>query len=359
MKSTRILDALSHVDDNLLELCETYTPVRRHPRRWLSAAACVTLAALSAAAALHAHRGSTPKPAASISWQDMCSESAAAQQTEAASAETSAPVHLPLSPAPEPTADTDKALPETKPGTHKAAEEAPQGETAPVRQFDDTLPAGTKYPSLIRGGQDYTSRGTSKPIVGEKIQERAVLTGFDGIHTTEAELFAIQGVRPDAAVAVRFPETGEVYAYVNTDYRPATLGQFWDDLNLDEYLSFGKVYFEATYYAGVPKGEIEKLLVRSAPYSTKNDVSPKNVVMSIRINIPVLGYTNHAFQLTSDGYLHTNLLESGKDFYIGQACVQAFVNYVHANCDFIPQTSTFQTNATAAMTSSAARPAEE
>lgn len=161
----------------------------------------------------------------------------------------------------------------------------------------------------------------------------------------------------DAAVAVQFPETGKAYAYVNTDYKPATLGQFWGDLNLNEYLTFGRVYFEMTDYIDPPQSEIDKLLNRSAPCTT-GDNHLKNTVMLIDIDVPVLGYTNHAFQLTSDGYLHTNLLESGKNFYIGKERVKRLLDYVQANCTAVSYTPTTVAY-TAVMTSGAKCPVEE
>lgn len=354
MKSERILDALSHVDDNLLELCETYTPVRRFPWRWCSAAACVALAALSAVLALHTNPDNAPKPAAStlpaifesVTTPDLYSESSADEQKHFAQAESSTQIHLP-----------NETLPDSATSNGKGTADAIQ-ETATVPAFSsETIPLTTKYPSLYRGGQHFTSRGLSKPILGEALKEHAVLTGFDGIHTTEVVLFTIRGVNPDAAVAVQFPETGKAYAYVNTDYTPATLGQFWDDLNLNEYLSFGRVYFGTTDYIDPSQSEIDKLLNRSAP-CTAGDSHLKNVVLFIDIDVPVLGYTNHAFQLTSDGYLHTNLLESGKSFYIGKERVNRFVAYVQASCTAVSYTPTTVAY-TAVMTSGAKCPVEE
>ena len=353
MKSERILDALSHVDDNLLELCETYTPVRRFPWRWVSAAACVAVAALSAVFALHGNfSADTPKPAASETAQETYSDASLPADTEASADAELPQIHLPAYTVP---ATTESRCGVTDTPAADATQKSAQ-ETAAVPDFDRATRSSTKYPALLLNGQNYTSRGLSKPILGAQLKQKATLTGFDGIHTTEVELYILQDIALDAAVAVRFPETGEVYAYVNTDYKPATLGQLWDDLNLSEYLTFGKVYYEATTYADPPNSEIEKLLVPDAPLRA-GDTSPKNDVMHIHINVPVLGYTNHAISLTSDGYLHTNLLESGKYFYIGKDRVHAFLQYVYKNCaavSYTPTTSTAGT--TVVMTSAPALP---
>ncbi|MGN0636627.1 MAG: hypothetical protein ACI4I5_10445 [Acutalibacteraceae bacterium] len=353
MKSERILDALGHVDESLLVLCEQYVPSRHHPWRWVSAAACVAVAALSAVFALHGNfSADTPKPAASETAQETYSEASLPADTEAPTDAELPQIHLPAYTAP---ATTESKCGVTDTPAADATQKSAQ-ETAAVPDFDRATRSSTKYPALLLNGQNYTSRGLSKPILGAQLKTKATLTGFDGIHTTEVELYTIQDIALDAAVAVRFPETGEVYAYVNTDYKPATLGQLWDDLNLSEYLTFGKVYFEATTYADPPKSEIEKLLDPDAPLRA-GDTSPKNDVMHIHIDVPVLGYTNHAFSLTSDGYLHTNLLESGKYFYIGKARVDAFLQYVYKNCAAVSYTPT--TNAggtTVVMTSAPALP---
>ena len=353
MKSERILDALSHVDDNLLELCETYTPVRRFPWRWVSAAACVAVAALSAVFALHGNfSADAPKPAASETAQETYSDASLPADTEASIDAELPQIHLPAYTVP---ATTESRCGVTDTPAADATQKSAQ-ETAAEPDFDRATRSSTKYPALLLNGQNYSSRGLSKPILGDQLKTKATLTGFDGIHTTEVELYILQDIAIDAAVAVRFPETGEVYAYVNTDYKPATLGQLWDDLNLSEYLTFGRVYVGTTDYIDPSQNEIDKLLNRSAP-RTAEDSHLKNVVLFIDIDVPVLGYTNHAFQLSSDGYLHTNLLESGKSFYIGKERVNRFVAYVQASCSAVSYTPTTSTaGTTVVMTSAPALP---
>ena len=54
--------------------------------------------------------------------------------------------------------------------------------------------------------------------------------------------------------------------------------------------------------------------------------------MSISIDIPALGYENISLAVTEEGYLTTNILATGKAFYIGEEKVDAFVEYVLENC---------------------------
>ena len=53
--------------------------------------------------------------------------------------------------------------------------------------------------------------------------------------------------------------------------------------------------------------------------------------MEISVDIPILGYRNISCSLTEEGYLVTNILDTGKAFFIGKEKVQEFVNYIIAN----------------------------
>ena len=57
-----------------------------------------------------------------------------------------------------------------------------------------------------------------------------------------------------------------------------------------------------------------------------------NGVMSVGVDIPLLGYHNITLGVTEDGYLFTNILDTAKVFDIGKEKAQQFVNYVIDNC---------------------------
>ena len=54
--------------------------------------------------------------------------------------------------------------------------------------------------------------------------------------------------------------------------------------------------------------------------------------MSINVFIPVLGYENISLSVTEDGYITTNILDTGKAFYIGEDKTDMFIEYVLNNC---------------------------
>ena len=50
--------------------------------------------------------------------------------------------------------------------------------------------------------------------------------------------------------------------------------------------------------------------------------------MGISTNVDILGFNNISLSVTEDGYLTTNILATGKAFYIGEEKVQTFINFV-------------------------------
>ena len=55
--------------------------------------------------------------------------------------------------------------------------------------------------------------------------------------------------------------------------------------------------------------------------------------IDISVDIPLLGRKNISVELTDKGYLITNILDTGKGFYIGENKVQEFLDYIKENYD--------------------------
>jgi hypothetical protein len=53
--------------------------------------------------------------------------------------------------------------------------------------------------------------------------------------------------------------------------------------------------------------------------------------MGISIDVNVIGYRNISLGVNNGGYLQTNILDTGKAFYIGEDTVRAFVDYIQSN----------------------------
>lgn len=67
-------------------------------------------------------------------------------------------------------------------------------------------------------------------------------------------------------------------------------------------------------------------------YSDLN-MEPAETLMELSVSIPLLGYENISIRVDKDGFLTTNILETGKKFYIGTEHAQAFADYVSEECD--------------------------
>ena len=55
-------------------------------------------------------------------------------------------------------------------------------------------------------------------------------------------------------------------------------------------------------------------------------------LISVSINIELLGYENISLAVTDEGYVTTNILATGKAFYIGKEKAEEFYKYVTENC---------------------------
>lgn len=225
------------------------------------------------------------------------------------------------------------------------------GETsAETGEADDITEIGTQegryYYEVSYGSVTYSDCAVSVEDgrLGDSLNA-AVLTVWDsGEDTTwdvAAEVRGITEIQEKCAIAVWIEEEETWRAFVNTAYTAATLGEFVEDLNLRQDLSFGTVYGydssgETILYNGVDSELIWKLLFSNTGAAAVNyeDLSWQRV-MSISVNLPVLGYTNISVSITEDGYLATNILATGKAFYIGEEAVAEFVEYVQNNYEGI------------------------
>lgn len=205
-----------------------------------------------------------------------------------------------------------------------------------------------RYYEVKAMGNSYLSN--SHAVTAEQIDTlltEAILTGYDEyedkVHAIGATVYSVEGFSEECVTAVQFDGSAEYYLYLNHLYKPETLGQFIADLNLKETLMTGTVYYDYRKingdYASV---RFEDLETQKVWELLMDDLTLENVadydqmwlhrIMGISIDIPALGYENISLEVTEEGYLTTNILATGKAFYIGEEKVDAFVNYVLKNC---------------------------
>lgn len=225
-------------------------------------------------------------------------------------------------------------------------------------------------PPIEHNNNKYYSRNTkiSKDNILKKIEsinltvykknkEDNYVANFEGIYdgsinqetyNKTTELFSIKNISEECAIAVKFEGENNYDVYVQPNYKPTTLGNFMEDLNLKEITSFGTVSYDYydkdtkervyTEFYNVDNNIIWDKLFSDLSLRTLYDdsmnpfkYSSKDVKMRIAVNIPLLGYKNIVVELSDTGYLCTNILDLGKNFYIGEEKVKEFLDYIKEN----------------------------
>ena len=202
----------------------------------------------------------------------------------------------------------------------------------------------------------YSSRTTK--ISKDKILKNTgntTLTGYDTYtettHSKKGDLYSIKGIAEKCAIAVKFEGDTDYYVYVNSYYRPKTLGEFIEVLNLKDNISFGTIYYnywdkDSEENIDVEFYDVDNEIIWNKLFSNLNleNIYSDNDTgkytserfsqsISISVDIPVLGYKNISVSLTDKGYMLTNILDTGKGFYIGEDKVKEFLEYIKENYD--------------------------
>ncbi len=213
-----------------------------------------------------------------------------------------------------------------------------------------------QYFSIPWNGQDYSvGRGeVPEEQIGVKLgditafgwDEYAMIRGEDAERYCPAQVYEITGIAARCAVAVRYEGTDACYAAVNPYYRPETWGQFIEDLNLDNILVINRAHYSfrtpiTDRYANVQFDDIDAdkvwaMLTAELDAANEHDElafdEPKRI-LGFSIDIPLLGYENISISVHEDGYIVTNILNTGKMFRIGEENTQAIVDYVLTECE--------------------------
>ena len=174
--------------------------------------------------------------------------------------------------------------------------------------------------------------------VGE-VLGTAILSGLDPYqdirYETEAEVYSIQSISSDCAIAVKFEGLDGYQAYKSSKYRPETLGSLLEDLSLQENAVLGKLWTNSdmTVYEGITPESFFDMLAKNAGslYEEPQPWRMHTGGLSFAIDIPLLAVKNLSIQVHEDGYITTNIMDFGYEFYVGQDVTQAYFTYVREN----------------------------
>ncbi len=304
----KIFDAMSGIDADIVTAAAPGNRKKQPAawKKWLPSAACFVLAVTLG---ITAWQLNTPEPTEKK------------QPDEALSTEATAKV-------------------ETVPATHHEL-------SAVIPRWEE-MTISEQFGEFHVGEDRYSTRVTAIDAahVGEKLGE-STSKGYDIYTDTAHEMslayYAIHGISTECALAAQFEGDDGYYVYVNSWYRPETLEELITALNLRENMTFGD--FHASYFYTEdrrsehitfhdPDDSIvwEWLLSDTSLENVWQDTGWYGSTLSVSVNIPLLGYENISLWVTEDGHLCTNILDTGKAFFIGKEKVEQFVYYVVMNC---------------------------
>lgn len=195
-----------------------------------------------------------------------------------------------------------------------------------------------QYTALDLNGVPYHSRAhaISESKLGQDLGQWTV-RGYDWYTETQPErtvaVRAITGVDQNRLVAVQLDGDWYVFLY-DREAKPATFGAFMDELNLPQNLSL--THFSTAdddYYSIESDSEIWKILsaCRDAKQTEDSDYLSKREHISFTATSEELGISNLVFTVTADGFVKTNILNFGCDYFIGQDAAKQIMDYALAN----------------------------
>ncbi len=248
------------------------------------------------------------------------------------------------------------------------AEIAPENDIAIIPQWDE-MPYYSQFPCFEFGGIAYSTAGpTLDTVIGERLGSAAsnnvdIYTNTN--YNTELEIFAINNVDSDYAVAVKCPDN--TYAvYTNCNYETATLGDLIEGLSLDENMRFDALYMttqdEMTalrfmldlnnvdtsciweFLKSCDNAESmgDYIEFSDSVFRENSDILDGHIDFAVYSD--VLGFGNLSFSFTKGGYITTNVISTGRAFYIGIDKVNELVSILNEQGFEIGENATLSTD---------------
>lgn len=316
MTGKDILTALGGIDESLIEDGGRHRNVKKAiVARFCTAAACLAVTAVGVFAAVTALNGNAGM---------------FGRNTET-----------------EHTAATDDVKESASNAANGAYAETVEDETATVPSWEERSIA-SKFSEIIRGDCEYSvwNKKANNDDIGSFI-EKTVITGRDYLtekeYTQNAELYELRGIAREAAIAVKYDGDEDFYICRSYNYRPATLGLFINALGLEKNLEFkdvcadirkGEKVTKRIEYTGWNAKKITELLLecKSAESADEEEVPWFSADLEIDASLNAVGQTGVYIAISRDGYLETNILDTGKLFFIGKSAAERFIGYFEKNC---------------------------
>lgn len=223
-----------------------------------------------------------------------------------------------------------------------------------IKHWDEkTTPE--RYDLLNFGGNEYNSSLGGVVERGEYLST-AQLNGYDEYeeksYTITAEIYEQTGIDTQCAVVVAF-SGGEEYIYCNSLYKPATLGEFIGALDLRSTLKINSAHADSYYDSGWSVTEYSGVSTQAVLDILFADESVENIknfdemyfdfgrnLVDFAIDVDKIGAKNISLSLTEEGWLTTNILATGKAFYLGKDKMTEVLAYLQT-CEHSTQSYTY------------------
>lgn len=197
----------------------------------------------------------------------------------------------------------------------------------------------------------YTSN--SLTIAPEEIGEFVTSMEFTGTETTKdgtkiehkinGNIYTVKDLSEYAVLAVQFEGDSVYYHYYNSWYKPNTLGDMINDLNISSDIISETVFltdysesYQDRKFTGVDGDVIWNMIMYDTSLSNVYDYTHSTGLTLVRkigfsVNIEHLGRTNISLGLTEEGYILTNIVHMGAAFYVGEDKTQEVIDFVVNN----------------------------
>lgn len=222
-------------------------------------------------------------------------------------------------------------------------------ETALVPKWDErTIEEQYSCLNISSTHYDGTAHKIDSSEIGKEIGEYTV-SGYDIYEDKTYEMtvrcYEIKDVSSECAVAAELQD-GKYFIYTNSYYKPKTLGNFVNDLDLTDNTTIGYAYYnwydgengkyqDVTFEQDINDSDIWDILLsdETIDVSAVEDFDSMFFLdeISFSISSEKLGFENISIGMTKDGYLVTNILSTGKAFFLGEEKCEELVDYVVKN----------------------------
>lgn len=184
--------------------------------------------------------------------------------------------------------------------------------------------------SLLCGLYESQISNISPEYVAHQLLETSI-SGTNDLtnekYESDCTVFAIKGISEDYAVAVRLADSDRYMLYRNPSAMPKTLDDMAESLSLSENLHLGTVYRYDENNNLIPCGNIESKdfsdWLLSLPTSECLPFGAfTSVDFIIEVSLPVLNMTERVVEVSENGYIRTNIIDSGAVFFVGEDNIQ-------------------------------------